>query len=272
MGAWYAIADLLTLLAHRVVRYRRRVVDDNLRHAFPELDDEGRSDLARRYYRGFADVLVEIIKIPALAVEDFRSRVRIVNAAVVRETLAQGRPVILLTAHQCNWEWLLYALSLELGVPVDAAYKPLKNAWAEREMLALRSRFGNRLVPAKDLLADIMKRRKVVRGIAIVADQEPRANEHKYWTCFLNRDTAFFQGVEEVARTTRYPAFFVGMRRVGRGYYESRVTAIADGEEPLAPGEFTERYARLVETQIREAPADWPWSHKRWRLRKPLYG
>jgi KDO2-lipid IV(A) lauroyltransferase len=47
---------------------------------------------------------------------------------------------------------------------------------------------------------------------------------------------------------------------------------LAGAGEQLPPGEFTTRYARLVEAQIREAPADWPWSHKRWKLKKPLYG
>ncbi len=42
-------------------------------------------------------------------------------------------------------------------------------------------------------------------------------------------------------------------------------------DEKLKPGEITERYARLVETQIRSAPADWPWSHKRWKLKKSVY-
>jgi lauroyl/myristoyl acyltransferase len=40
----------------------------------------------------------------------------------------------------------------------------------------------------------------------------------------------------------------------------------------LRTGELTERYARLVEEQIHAAPPDWPWSHKRWRLKKSLYG
>ena len=43
-------------------------------------------------------------------------------------------------------------------------------------------------------------------------------------------------------------------------------------DEKLAPGELTERYARMVEKQIRDAPPDWPWSHKRWKLKKSVYG
>ena len=49
-------------------------------------------------------------------------------------------------------------------------------------------------------------------------------------------------------------------------------TSLATAGEALGAGELTERYARRVEAQIRAAPADWPWSHMRWRLKKSLYG
>ena len=62
------------------------------------------------------------------------------------------------------------------------------------------------------------------------------------------------------------------MRRVARGYYEMAVpAAAATAGETLPPGELTERYARLVEEQIRAAPPDWPWSHKRWKLKRSVY-
>jgi Kdo2-lipid IVA lauroyltransferase/acyltransferase len=174
-------------------------------------------------------------------------------------------------AHQCNWEWMLLALSLELGYPLDAAYKPLVDNWAEREMKKLRTRFGSRLVPAKELLPDIIKRRDVVRAVAMVADQEPTTSEHKYWTRFLNRDTAFYMGPEEIARVTRFPVFFIAMRRTGRGCYETRIEPLVETAQGLGTGALTERYARLVEQQIHDAPSDWPWSHKRWKLRRSVY-
>ncbi len=179
---------------------------------------------------------------------------------------------MLVAAHQCNWEWMLLGLSLQLGYRVDAAYKPLVNPWAQREMLALRTRFGSRLIAAQGLLPDIIKHRKDVRAIAMVADQEPTTSEHKHWTRFLNRDTAFFMGAEEIARVTRYPVFFIAMKRVEQGFYEITIKPLAPGGESLPTGELTERYAKLCEEQIRDAPPDWPWSHKRWRLKKSLYG
>jgi len=271
LRALYGFAGLLGWLAFRAFPYRQHVVRENLTRAFPDFDETRLRSVMRGYYLGFAQMLVEVIKSVTLPAQEIRRRVRIVNLEAPRALLAQGQSVLLVAAHQCNWEWMLLALSLELGYPLDAAYKPLVDSWAEREMMKVRTRFGSRLVPAKDLLADIIKRRDVVRAVAMVADQEPTTSEHKYWTRFLNRDTAFYLGAEELARVTRLPVFFIAMRRTARGYYEMHFEPLASAAQPLPAGALTERYARRVEEQIRSAPSDWPWSHKRWKLKRSLY-
>jgi KDO2-lipid IV(A) lauroyltransferase len=271
LPALYGLASALGWLTAQVFPYREQLVRESLSRAFPEFDEPRLRAVMRGYYLGFAQMLVEIIKAVSMPAAELRRRVRIVNLEAPRALLASGQPVLLVAAHQCNWEWMLLALSAELGYPVDAAYKPLVNDWAEREMKKLRTRFGSRLVPAQDLLADIIQRRGVVRAVAMVADQEPTTSEHKYWTRFLNRDTAFYLGAEEIARVTRFPVFFIAMRRRARGCYEMEFqpfTAAGHGEPT---GTLTEEYARRVEEQIRAAPCDWPWSHKRWKLKKSLY-
>ena len=271
-AALYGLASFLAWLAYRVVRYRQHVVRENLTKAFPEMDEAALRDTTKRYYLGFAQVLVELIKAASLPADEFLRRVKISGLEAPRALLDAGKPVLLVAAHQCNWEWLLLALSQQLGYRIDAAYKPLVNPWAEREMLAIRTRFGSRLVPAKGLLGDIIQHRKDARAVCMVADQEPTTSEHKHWTRFLNRETAFYMGAEEIARVTKYPAFFVGMQRVARGCYEIDVSPLTSPGETLTTGQMTERYAQRVEEQIRAAPPDWPWSHKRWRLKKGLYG
>jgi Kdo2-lipid IVA lauroyltransferase/acyltransferase len=271
LGVLYALASVLGFLTGRFFPYRAHVVRENLAKAFPDFDERRLRAVMRQYYQGFADMLMEIIKGASLSPDELRRRVTIENAGAPRALLDQGQSVLLVAAHQCNWEWMLLALSLELGFPVDAAYKPLVDAWAEREMKKLRTRFGGRLVPAKDLLADIIRRKDTVRAVAMVADQEPTTSEHKYWTRFLGRDTAFYMGPEEIARVTHFPVFFIGMRRTGRGCYTLEFTPLLAAGEKLPAGALTERYARLVEAQIHAAPPDWPWSHKRWKLKKSVY-
>ncbi|MCB1625869.1 MAG: lysophospholipid acyltransferase family protein [Pseudomonadales bacterium] len=268
----HAFARFLAVLADRVFPYRRHVVEGNLRIAFPEFDEATLRTVIRDYYRGFADMLLEIVKSARLSRAEITERVSISNLPELERLLAVGKPVLCVAAHQCNWEWMLLSLSAQLSYPLDAAYKPLVDSWAEREMLKIRTRFGARMVPADTLLADIIKKRATPRAIAMVADQEPVNSERKHWLHFLNRDTAFFLGAEEIVRATHYAALFIELRRTGRGRYVMSFRPLATAGEKLERGEFTERYAALVEAQIRSAPPDWPWSHKRWKLKKPLYG
>src|SRR6516162_2750510 len=185
LAALYGVASVLGWLTFRFFPHRQHVVRENLTKAFPAFDEPQLREVMRRYYLGFAQMLMEIVKSVRMPAHELRRRVRILNLEAPRALLAQGHSVLLVAAHQCNWEWMLLSLSTELGYPVDAAYKPLVNDWAEREMKKVRTRFGSRLVPAKDLLPDILKRRGVVRAVAMVADQEPTTSEHKYWTHFL---------------------------------------------------------------------------------------
>jgi len=130
----YGFASVLGWLAYRVFPYRERLVRESLARAFPDFDEPQLRSVMRGYYLGFAQMLVEIIKSAALTAQQIRRRVRIVNLEAPRALLEQGQSVLLVAAHQCNWEWMLLALSLELGYPLDAAYKPLVDNWAEREM------------------------------------------------------------------------------------------------------------------------------------------
>ena len=271
LWAWYPFASFVAFLGWKVFPYRRHVVEGNLKASFPEWDDATRERVIRDYYRGFADVFVEVARSLRLTPDEVRERVKIRNPELVSE-VSQGKPVLLMAAHQCNWEWLLLGFSTQLGMPVDAVYKPLVNPWADQAMFALRARLGARPVVAEHLLTDILKNRNVQRGIAIIADQEPVSSERKHWLNFLNRDSAFFLGAEEITRTVRYATVFAKIRRVSRGYYEVEFAPLSAAGEKMESGEFTARYARMVEEQIRAAPADWPWSHKRWKLKKPLYG
>ncbi len=134
MSLLYVLATFLAWLAYRVFPYRPKVVMENLRIAFPELDEHGLRARMRDFYSNHADVLVEIVKSATIDREELLRRVEVRGLDLVRARLGLGRPVLLLAGHQCNWEWMLLALSLRLDAPLDAAYKPLVDPWAEREM------------------------------------------------------------------------------------------------------------------------------------------
>jgi Kdo2-lipid IVA lauroyltransferase/acyltransferase len=270
-GVLYGYGAGLAFMAHRVLRYRLGVVRTNIAACFPELTPRDRRNMARSYYRALGELLAEVLKSATITADELDRRVALRNLEVVRSQLDAGRAVLIVAAHQCNWEWLLLALSLKLGHRLDAAYKPLHSARSDRLMRAIRTRFGSTLVPAKELLGRILTRRSA-RALAMVADQEPVTSDYKWWTQFLGRTTAFYMGPEKIAQAMRCAVVFASMRRIERGKYVVTFEPLQSGGAPVSPGEITERYARCVEAQVRASPSYWTWSHRRWKLRRPMYG
>jgi KDO2-lipid IV(A) lauroyltransferase len=272
MRALYAFSVFVYFLAYYVIRHRHQVITEQLGKVFPDLSAAERTAIHKQFLKNFCEVGVEILKSVSMSGTEMSAHVRVLNLDRAREHLDAGKSVMLVTSHLANWEWLLHGVALQLGYPLDAAYKPLHDRWAEKLMLEVRSRFGARLVPAKELLADFLRRKSIVRALAMNADQAPMSTDKRYWTTFLGQDTAFYIGAEQIARATRLPLLYVKMRRVARGYYEVELKPLWDGREAVVPNVITERYARACEAEVLKSPADWLWSYRRWRLKKPLYG
>lgn len=268
----HALGRVLGFLLFNVLDIRGGVVRDNLRRAFPEKTEAERQALWRAYHRQVMDVGMEVVKGFSLPAAELRDRVELVGFEPLLAEIAAGRSAMVVTAHHCNWEWLLLRLTDALPCPVDAIYKTLQPVGVDEAFLAMRSRFGGRLVSAREVLKRILARRENPRVVALVADQVPLSAANKVWLRFLGQDTAFFAGPEEISRGLKIPLVFLAMERISRGRY--RVTAewlTHPGETGLAPREATRRYAERLEAVIRAHPADWFWGHRRWKLQKPLY-
>lgn len=273
----YRVADFLGWMAFRVIGYRKGVVINNIQHSFPEKSDQEVRKIARRFYRNLGDIIVESLKILGLSEKQLQRRVSYKNYDVLEERLKKGKSVIVMTPHSGNWEWLLLACSYLLvksGFGVDAVYKPLSSKFFDRLMIKIRSRFGADPTPMNQVLRNIIKRKNEARVIAMVADQRPLPHESNYWTSFLYRETPFFVGSERIAHKVKFPVVYTSIRRVKRGYYEVSFQELAD--PPYSPAVSSEKqliiekFARLVEEDIRAYPDQWLWSHKRWKHQRPL--
>ena len=175
-----------------------------------------------------------------------------------------------LTAHVGNWEWLSLATGAHFGITIDVVYQPQRVEAVDRFLREARSRFGSRFVPRKDFIFDLLSRAGQPRVYALIADQTPKGNDPRQWTRFLEQDTAFFVGAGKIARFLDAKVLYVTMRRLRRGYYSVRLTPLA--EPPYDEGAdqmVVERYARMLEHDIRDSPADWLWLQKKWKYAKP---
>ena len=265
LGILYGISSVLSFLLHYVVRYRRRVIDENLRLSFPQKSTAEINRIIKGFYRNLADLFVEVIKLPSFSPDEIQQRVRFTNTALIQERIQAGQTIVGMSSHQANWEWVPAALVLN-GMPVDSIYKPLTNPFFENLIRHIRSSFGPVPTPMNALPRQMVARKHIPRIIGLMSDQVPDVPEQAYWTDFLNRDSPFYPGAERLARSRQLPVFYFNIVRVRRGYYDVTFDLIAEPPyDDLPPGAIMERYRDLIETTIQNNPSDWLWSHKRWK-------
>jgi len=264
LRACYAVTSFVAWLGLRVLGLRRSVVRDNLRRSFPDWTPERLRAVEREFARRQGEIAAEVLYSGRLSADELRDRVTIANPQLLAAA-GQPRPMLLLGAHQCNFEWMVQRLSLEFGERLVALYKPPRNARTDRWLRGLRSRFGARLVAAKSVLQELARMRDVA-AIGMLADQVPRTSPEKHWVEFLGQDTAFYMGGELLGRGLRAQVCAVKMRRLARGRYELTLKPLNEPGQKLPHGEVTTRYAHALEGWIREDPAGWWWMHRRWKL------
>lgn len=273
LGALYVVADGLYYLLAYGLRYRGRVVQENLRRSFPDRSEAEIRRISQDFYRHFSQLVVEILKLAAISPAELARRAQWVNPELMTRALARQRPVITLGSHMGNWEWILGSGALALPGVMAGVYKPFKNPFVEAFMRRVRTRTGAEAVPMLGTLRYLVQHRRGGRNISLLTDQAAGPEDRPYWTNFLHQDTGFYSSAERLAAQFDCAVLYVGIRRRRRGYYEITFTEMPWGPAvaaaPANTSPITEAFARQLERDIQAAPEQYLWTHRRWKHKRP---
>lgn len=261
----YLVADFVYLLLYHVVRYRRKVVYENLHNAFPEKDAEDIRIIAKKYYRHLSSLMVEIIKMATISPEELKARFKFKNLHLMNNYHEQGRSTLICSAHYGNWEWGTLALGLNTTAVVYPIYKPVSNEAFGEWFKQIRSRFGNQLIPMRQTLRALNASKDVPTIFCFGNDQTPLKEESTYWLNFLHQPTAILLGLEKIAVRTNRPVFYMRVRILKRGYYEVECVPLCMEPAASKPFEITNLHVNYLEQIIIDEPVYWLWSHRRWK-------
>jgi KDO2-lipid IV(A) lauroyltransferase len=277
LAVLYVLARGIYLLLAYVVRYRWRVVLDNLRNSFPEKSEAEVRQIGRRFYWHFAQVMVEILKLAAISPAELQRRVLFTNPELMTRHFAENRFVLSLGSHRGNWEWILSGAALEFPGQAAGVYKPLNNSFFEQFMRRLRTRLGADAVPMLSTLRYLVQHRGRGRTMSLLTDQAAGPEDRPYWTNFMHQDAGFYTSAERLAQQFSCGVLYVGISRVRRGYYAITFTELPDGQAAAAaasaPDEaqrypITEAFVRCLEADIRATPEQYLWTHRRWKHKR----
>jgi Kdo2-lipid IVA lauroyltransferase/acyltransferase len=264
----YLISDVIYLIARYVVGYRKKVIDKNLKFAFPDKTRSERKKIRNRFYRNFTDAFfAETLKMLTISEKELRQRFQVINQDQIDAEVLKGKSALMMAGHMFNWEMAILGVSLNTKVTAETVYLKLNNPFFNQLMLAIRTHFGGVMTEKQEFRKSMITMRNQPRIVHLAADQRPPGKENRYQRQFLNRPAYFFEGGEFMAKKMQLPVFFGTMTKIKRGHYRFEFEKIAtppyNGDEPHS---ITDEFCRRLEDNIRNQPDLYLWSHKRWKL------
>ncbi|HTS43568.1 MAG TPA: hypothetical protein VMH01_04170 [Puia sp.] len=265
MPVLYLLSDGVYVLLYYMIGYRKKVVKDNLMIAFPEKTDEERRKIMKDFYRNFVDNFIEMLKLFSASKNFILQSFEIDNPEVYEKLYKENRKCQLHLGHTFNWEIAGMVMPLRTLYTFIVIYMPLGNKILDRVFFRMRSRTGTVFVPATQTRKSLVPYRNSLYMLALVADQAPGSPSNAHWLNFFGRPTPFVKGPERGARTGNIPPLFIYFYKPKRGHYRARIEVGSLNPSETQEGELTRNYVRFLERSIREQPALWLWSHRRWK-------
>ena len=268
----YILSDILFFPMFYIVRYRRKLVYQNMKDSFPEKSEKEIRRMEKAFYHHFCDYIVETIKLLHISDKENRKRVKFHNTEALQEIVDNGGSCLMLLGHYGNWEFVpSVTLWMRKGSVIFAQiYRPLKNKWFDRFFLKLRGRYHSECIAKQDTLRSILRYKSSGRPsiTGFMADQTPSPANIHHWVNFLNHDTPVFTGVEKIAHKVGFSVFYFDVEKIKRGYYSVTIREISKNPKETEEFEITNKYMEMMETTILRAPEYWLWTHNRWKHKR----
>ncbi len=260
----YLISDFVNVVLFGIFKYRKALVWDNLKHAFPEKPASELRTIQKRFNRNFCDQWIETLKLLSISKKQLTRRFT-GNWEVFQQLATDGKNTYAILGHTFNWEWANVACPYHTPQQYACVYLPLSNNAFDRLMQKIRSASGAWMVSMKALKSGLARLKETQYILALAADQNPSSPEVAEWIPFLHREAPFFRGPEQMARRAKAAVVFAGIKKIKRGSYRIHLYKYCDDASQTHAGDILQAYVSFVERQICEQPENWMWTHKRWK-------
>ena len=272
LGVLYLFSDLAYYIIYYIVRYRRRLVRENLRCSFPEKSEKEIIRIEKKFYHNLCDVFIEAFKCLNISDEEMRRRVEVRNCELPERIAAEGKNVFMLLGHCGCWEWY-QEVCVRYKNPKKGAeiYTHIKNRYFASLMHEIRSRWNTEQIEMKQTVRTLLKWHADGEPFlcGFIQDQKMGGMRVKDWTNFLCQQTTVVPGAEELSKKINAELVYLDAERLSRGHYRLTFREMSVPEEfSQRPYPLTLTYFQMLEQTIRRQPELWLWSHNRWYKRE----
>ena len=265
----YLFSDVAYFITYYIIGYRKKTVRENLALALPNLSEKERLIIEKKSFRNMCDIFLEMIKTMSISDKEINKRYVFKNFEVYQDLERKQKSIALFCAHYASYEWAV-SINHKITFQGYAIYKKINNAYFDKLVRDIRSKFKATLITTKETIPTIIKNHKLNKlGLyGFASDQSPKITSVFHWKSFMGIEVPIHTGAEMLAKRYNMNAIFLRTERIKRGYYAATFEVLSENTAIIPDYELTDKFIELVEKQIYEAPEHYLWTHKRWKHRR----
>ena len=268
------ITQRIGLLLYYFAKQRKKLIQDNIRYAFPEKSEEWVINHARESFMYTSRVVAEVLATQKLKNPYFFKKWVGLKPEFYEHQKILKNGGIFIMGHIGSWEWHGHVGSILCEHDIYTFAQRQSNPWFNHYIEKVRNKAGIQIIytdenPLKllSLVSSLLKKNKVV---AFISDQYSASGEY---IPFMNRlastatGPALFAGLNQAA-----PVYFASSYRDEKGRLIFEMNLI---ERPQSINFrkskqewqriFTLNWVKILENKIRSHPKDYFWVHNRWK-------
>ena len=271
-SACVRLAKGLTWLIHDVIRFRQKVIHENIKGVYPEATEARCEELAREMWYHLIIMGCEIAQAPRkIHDSNWRKYVYIRDKVQMTNYLIDYRPLIAVSGHFGNFEMAGYVTGL-LGMPSYTVARKLDNEYLDSFINAFRSRNGQFILPKDGSAPQIQAALESGAILTMLGDQH--AGTKGCWVDFLGRPASCHKAVALFTLSGNAPMMVSYCKHTDDPlHFEIGCTGIADPlclrDELKSVRALTEWYNEALAVAIYDQPSQYWWVHRRWK-EKPV--
>lgn len=260
-----ALSHPLGWLMARLMRGRRRIAERNLARCFPEMGASERAALLAENFRAVGRMPFEMAWSWTAREAKLRRMGRIEGLEHLRRAADQGRGVLVITAHFSCLDIGAHILALAFG-GAAGIYRPLRSPVLEWYQNRSRARWTEHMFRKDDLRSALRYLRN--GGVLWYAPDQDFGPTQSVFAPFFGIQTATLKATERLATLARcavvpmFPRYDRGQRKY--------VVSVGQALDNFPGGDSQrdlERINALLESQVRRAPEQYWWIHRRFKTR-----
>jgi KDO2-lipid IV(A) lauroyltransferase len=275
-GAALGLGSGAARLTFRVLGSRLRSGMRSLEIAFPEMDTAERKRILRASVENIGRTAVEFAKFRPSAADESKQNIEFDFDAeefqAYKNAKAEGRGVLMPTAHIGNWELLLSGFALQYE-PIYFMARELDNPLIDKMFADIRAGFGNRQFYKSDSAKEVLKALKRGESVGVLPDVNVDLREGIFVPYFgeLACTTAGVARLAIHANALILPMFAIWDEGTGKyTVHNGRPIELPNsGDREQDVYSITAAVTAEIEKIVREFPEQWLWIHRRWKTRPP---